>query len=535
MQHFMDPTASSPGARTLSGLSEGGTLWESAHAISVWQRLTVGFLAIICLLCVHYVLFSLHRIVLPFFLSGFIVFALQPSVESLFLLLAGLSAPYRWFICCCPRRRRGQGAGGSLLYGSCCVTRGRSPSFTGDATVVRSPRSPRRPDSESTDEEAQRESEPLLEQGPVLAAMLGEGFARFIAVSVALLFLLWLSSLFFMLLGKAALHMKENWEVYRRGLVRIERMQERMVDIAAKEVGLQASVDRQVKLAYDKIMEEAQDLLWYLVNAMLGGLSEGVARLLLVLLYVMFWLMQPLPTGGKVSSVVRSYLWKKSFVSFLYGFSTTILLMWLHIDLALVFGVAGFFLNYVPEVGAFLSMLLPIPVILLDSRIHNPVLVLVIATMGQFVLKFMIGNILEVKLVERDKEMSIHPVWIILGLSYFGYIWGSMGALLSVPMLAMMKTAALSLRGEVIDETSVVPSLAESFLACFEGRNTCWARPNNNKASCFTSERDAGPGDSDPRASWEAAPPPPLFMPPPGTPSEVSPVAQAQGSNVEFS
>merc|ERR1719491_2349769 len=89
-------------------------------------------------------------------------------------------------------------------------------------------------------------------------------------------------------------------------------------------------------------------------------------------------------------------------------------------------------------------MVLPLPVILLDGRLKYPMFTLSFATLGQVLLKFIIGNILEVKLIERDREMSIHPVWIILGLTYFGYIWGPLGALMSVPMLAMVKTAVFA-------------------------------------------------------------------------------------------
>merc|ERR1719336_3022878 len=118
------------------------------------------------------------------------------------------------------------------------------------------------------------------------------------------------------------------------------------------------------------------------------------------------------------------------------------------------------------------------PVILLDGRLKHPMATLLAASLGQVLLKFIIGNILEVKLIERDREMNIHPVWIILGLTYFGYTWGPLGALMSVPMLAMVKSGALAFRGEDTDTEAeaLVPVLAETFLACFEGRVAVWAR-----------------------------------------------------------
>jgi len=457
---LLDDEPASPNSPSSCGLggSAHKSLWETSHAVSVWQRLTVFCLALISLVCLHYVLFSLHDILVPFFLSGFIVFALQPSVEVTYMLLAGISPPYRWFCCCCRRKATKRAPEEDpRLYGSCCIG-GR---HAGPCTI---------------DEEAHLETEPLIEQVPTYAAMLGEAFCRFLAVSLAILLLVFIASLFIILLGHGAMHMKDNWVAYRLGLRRLHRLQDRMIDIASKELGMKAILDQKVKEAYDKMLNQAEDIVWLIVNEIISGLSGAASQLVIVLLYVMFWLMQPLPTGGKVSSVVRSYLWKKSFVSFLYGACVTLLFFFLSIDLAIFFGIVSFFLNFVPEVGAFISMIVPVPIILLDGRLRNPLLVLTTATTGQFLLKFLIGNILEVKLIERDREMNIHPVWIILGLSYFGFVWGPLGALLSVPMLAMVKTAALSVRGEMLDARSVIPALAESFLACFEGRHTCWAR-----------------------------------------------------------
>lgn len=269
--------------------------------------------------------------------------------------------------------------------------------------------------------------------------------------------------------------MKEHWSSYQDGLHRWQELIDHLLDHASKEMHIRAEVEKKLKMAYGKSLDEAQGLVWSLMNAIVQGISEGISQMLIVTLYVMFWLMQPLPTGGKASAVVRSYLAKKSIVSVLYGLCTAILFLALGIDLAVFFGVVSFFLNFIPEVGAFISMVIPVPVILLDGRLKFPGWVLIFATTGQVMLKFIIGNILEVKLIERDREMNIHPVWIILSLSYFGYTWGPLGALMSVPMLAMVKTALLSLKEDADDTTEgVVAALAELVIAFIEGRKPIW-------------------------------------------------------------
>lgn len=463
--------AAFPGGSPFAGCS----LWEGPQATSVWQRLAVSFLALIALVCIHCVLWHLHAILVPFFVSGFIVFALQPSVEVTYKKLAGRSPPHRWFYCCCLRERRDRGKGRAEMppYGSC------QPDQIADEEHG-SNSSPRSQPRNSQNEETLTDQQPLLAmEVPTIAIFLADAACRFLAVAMAVLSILFIASVFLVLLGHGAMHMKDNWEAYKSGIRRVQRLQDHLVDVASKEMGMQSAVEEHVKQAYDQLLGEAQGIVWLIVNELVSGLSEGVSQLLIILLYVIFWLMQPLPTGGKVSSVVRSYLWKKSFVSALYGSCVALLFYVLEIDLALFFGTVSFFFNFVPEVGAFISMLVPVPVILLDGRLENPILVLTIAIIGQVTLKFIVGNVLEVKLIERDREMNIHPVWIILGLSYFGFVWGPLGALLSVPLMAIVKTAALSVRGEVADPLSlgVVPTLLEAFLACFEGRHTCWDRP----------------------------------------------------------
>lgn len=492
-------------------LGGGAGFWDTPKATSLWHRLGLAFLAVITLVTVHYAFYHLYEILVPFCVSGLIVFALMPTVECVYLFLAGLSSPYRWFGCFCRRNSRKE-AREIAKYGSCCFDQGtRGPPLSREETTALGELS-------SDDREAQEDTQFAQEEESLpLCTRVGEGFARFFAVFVGIMILVLLCGIVIVLLAKGAIHMKEHWEFYKSGLLRAERVQGHVLDIIAAEFGLEEAVNENYKMAYDHLFEEVQKYIWVLVNQLITGFAEGAMKFFIVLLYVMFWLMQPLPTAGKVGQVVRSYLYKKSLVSALYGICVTLLFLYLNIDLAFFFGIISFFLNFVPEVGAFISMLLPIPVILFDGRQENPLWTLFVATSGQLVLKFFISNILEVMLIQEDREMNIHPVWIILGLSYFAYVWGPIGALLCVPLMAMVKTAALSVRGETMDSMSVVPALAETFLACFEGRHVCWAKPSSMIpfGSCHVKEGLA-------TGAGEERPPVPLFMPPPSTPGPSS-------------
>merc|ERR1719171_911408 len=58
------------------------------------------------------------------------------------------------------------------------------------------------------------------------------------------------------------------------------------------------------------------------------------------------------------------------------------------------------------------------------------------ALVTQFVLHFFIGNFVEPIVFGTTEE--IHSVVVLLGLSFFGYIWGFTGMFLSVPLLFAM-------------------------------------------------------------------------------------------------
>eukprot|EP00392_Amoebophrya_sp_AT5.2_P001613 g1615.t1 len=152
----------------------------------------------------------------------------------------------------------------------------------------------------------------------------------------------------------------------------------------------------------------------------------------------------------------RRYLLLKSISCLGFGFAVGLWLNALQVDLAAVFGAITFVMNFVPEVGPFISydrtscwshhisMVLPTPVILLDSRLERPFFTLLLALVGQILLKVAFANVIEVKLIENDEKLKMHPVIILLSVAVWGHVWGPTGMLLSVPLMAFLKISLLS-------------------------------------------------------------------------------------------
>jgi predicted PurR-regulated permease PerM len=504
----------------LEGVTETGS-----QGPSVWQKLTVTCVALTAGVALHIFAFHLHDILVPFFLSGIIVFALQPACEYIYCLFAGLIPPFRWCVICAKRR--------SLASDRADAERKKSRDAEDDAYACCWGGETAKDVKQESKEIIQ--NDPLTENIPTLATMFADGLIRLFAVfcSVGMLFMVIL--FFFYLLGHGAMQLKDNWSAYRNGLARLKELEHQIVDQLSNDFHMEHSVDRDLKMVYDKILERASEVVWEVVNEIVRNVTEGLGSMLIMLLYVMFWLLQPLPTGGRVSAMVRSYLWKKALVSFLYGFSVAILFYCLQIDLYIFFGVISFFLNFVPEVGAFISMTIPIPVILLDGRIKHPLWVLSISLLGQIILKFAYSNVLEVKLIERDTEMNIHPVWVIAGLSYFGYIWGPMGALMSVPLMSICKMAAQSYtEGDNYGRDEVFAAVSTFFVHCCEGRPLTDAKSCGAEVLGKVEEED----DDEERPRPERRPPsasrpsPSLIPIMQGMPPQASGMSSGRGSPV---
>eukprot|EP00435_Cladocopium_sp_Y103_P043420 s1458_g12.t1 len=250
--------------------------------------------------------------------------------------------------------------------------------------------------------------------------------------------MLGLLSGFGLLIMESARHMQDHWDVYQKGADQLTK------DLLSLFSKVPENFKKQYQEASADMVKSTQDLFYSLLGNIVNNVSSLIFGVLLTMLYTLFWLCSPVPMDSSVDVMFRKYIMFKTLACFGYGISAGLLLYFLSIDLASVFALTTFALNFVPEVGPFIAMVLPCPVILFDSRLERPMLTLLTAVIGQLALKFSFSNIIEVKLIESDKKLRMHPVMILLSVGIFGYLWGPTGMLLSVPLMALMKIALFS-------------------------------------------------------------------------------------------
>eukprot|EP00450_Noctiluca_scintillans_P003890 CAMPEP_0194498630 /NCGR_PEP_ID=MMETSP0253-20130528/15206_1 /TAXON_ID=2966 /ORGANISM="Noctiluca scintillans" /LENGTH=381 /DNA_ID=CAMNT_0039340297 /DNA_START=95 /DNA_END=1240 /DNA_ORIENTATION=- len=261
------------------------------------------------------------------------------------------------------------------------------------------------------------------------------GVARGVATFVVIGSMVGVGVLIVLMIHESALHMQENWVHYEAGTKRMMGMIDKLFHHFSDQLP-----SKTVEGYSDKGLLYIQETLSSLVEVLLEEVSDVSVTLFMTFLYIAFWLSEPLPLTRDMAQIVQRYMMLKVIVSAGYASCVSCLLYFLLVDLSVVIGLLTFMLNFIPEVGPIVGMALPLPIILLDGRLEDPLGTAVIATLGTLTLKCLFGNIIEVKLIGRDRAMTLHPVIVLFCVAFFGWIWGATGMLLSVPLVAIMKS-----------------------------------------------------------------------------------------------
>jgi AI-2 transport protein TqsA len=177
-----------------------------------------------------------------------------------------------------------------------------------------------------------------------------------------------------------------------------------------------------------------------IVQNLTGGVVGFLGNLALIVLFTLFMI---LGGGGEqkasefsdtIKKNVSSYVSTKLVTSLSTGLLTWIVLTLFGIELAFMFGVLTFMLNFVPNIGSIVATVLPLPLVLLQFGFGAPfwsVLILLGA------IQFSIGNVIEPKLM--GDHLDMHPVTVLVCLIFWGLVWGIPGMFLAVPITALLK------------------------------------------------------------------------------------------------
>jgi AI-2 transport protein TqsA len=142
---------------------------------------------------------------------------------------------------------------------------------------------------------------------------------------------------------------------------------------------------------------------------------------------------QVMEAVDEIAGKIRSYLGVTTLTSLMTGVASALWALLVGLDLALVWGVLNFLLNYIPVVGNLIGILPPTLYALIQFQ--NWTMPLVVFA-GFCVLQITISNFVYPML--QGRHLSLSPVAIVLALAFWSWVWGIAGALVAVPLTAAL-------------------------------------------------------------------------------------------------
>ena len=135
-----------------------------------------------------------------------------------------------------------------------------------------------------------------------------------------------------------------------------------------------------------------------------------------------------------MESIIR-YLGVKTLMSALTGIAIYVVLDIFSVQYGVLWAVLAFLLNYIPNIG---SVLAGIPIVL-QALLLNGFSDGIAVMIGVIAINMLVGNILEPRMM--GKTLGLSTLVVTLSLLFWGWLLGTVGMLLSVPLTMALKIA----------------------------------------------------------------------------------------------
>ena len=187
-----------------------------------------------------------------------------------------------------------------------------------------------------------------------------------------------------------------------------------------------------------------------LATNMLSGFGNVMANLFLIIITVIFMLFEAPSLPKKIHLALRDpdmrmqqidrflvsvnhYLAIKTLVSIGTGVLVSLMLWAFGLDFFLLWGVLAFLLNYIPNIG---SIIAAVPAMSLALLQLSPAAAGFIG-IGYLLINTLMGNVIEPRYL--GKGLGLSTLVVFLSLIFWGWLLGTVGMLLSVPLTMILK------------------------------------------------------------------------------------------------
>jgi AI-2 transport protein TqsA len=130
---------------------------------------------------------------------------------------------------------------------------------------------------------------------------------------------------------------------------------------------------------------------------------------------------------------IRQYLGLKTIISLITGIFIWLWLLVFGIEYALLWGLIAFMLNYIPNIGSILAGIPAVLFALVQLGLPGAGW----AMLGYLIVNLVVGNVVEPRMM--GKEMGLSTLIVFLSLIFWGFILGTVGMFLAVPLTMTFK------------------------------------------------------------------------------------------------
>ena len=187
----------------------------------------------------------------------------------------------------------------------------------------------------------------------------------------------------------------------------------------------------------------------------ISGFGDVLSNFVLILFTVVFLLADASSFGEKLAAsqdhnhgrflaafkdlvvAMNGYITTKALVSVLTGILVWLGLLLLGVEFAILWAFLAFMLNFVPNIG---SIVAAIPPVLLSLLELDPLLTGLIIALYLGV-NMLVGNVIEPRWM--GQRVGLSTLTVFLSLVFWGWMFGAVGMLLSVPLTMALKYLAM--------------------------------------------------------------------------------------------
>ncbi len=137
--------------------------------------------------------------------------------------------------------------------------------------------------------------------------------------------------------------------------------------------------------------------------------------------------------AGVFGKETRSYLFMKTWLAAIAAVINTAVFYGLGVDFPLLWGMLFFLLSYIPNIGFALSVIPPFAVTLLEQGFTRAIIVVAVLV-G---INFVVDSLISPRVMGRG--LGLTPLAVLLSLILWTWVFGPVGALISVPLTIMVK------------------------------------------------------------------------------------------------